>query len=322
MNEFLKNNLILILTLGGAILSFLIVLTEKVAKRNKLRISIMLGAFALLVLSGQQIVSHIEQKNKDLQDEAFKKSQVLMENERKKIVEDIQAKITVTKTIVEQLNDQLKGKSPEKIGVQVIQENETNRLLPIPKRSLDWWPNYVEWLKTSRGQQKLFPCLSLTLNADNHYNLNMLLLYLFTNPNTTRFIQGLPPPEKFEFPSKEFFKKFRIPEPEVKYVLFFDGTNNQLIGYAPAILFAKELLVYLETGNQSTIENILNNPSMDFLEEFEKHFNSFSNNVLIQKDAYAVAKEMISKKYNETAVIYEDKLYIASLTYIVSLVSQ
>lgn len=92
MNEFLKNNLILILTLGGAILSFLIVLTEKVAKRNKLRISIMLGAFALLVLSGQQIVSHIEQKNKDLQDEAFKKSQVLMENERKKIVEDIQAK--------------------------------------------------------------------------------------------------------------------------------------------------------------------------------------------------------------------------------------
>jgi len=322
MYDFIKENIILILALSGAIISFLSALTGKVAKRNKLKISIILAAFMFLIVSGQQIIGHIDKRNKKLQDTAFKKSQKLHERTRTEIVKDIQAKVTVTKTLVEQLNDQLKGKSPAKIGVQVIQDANTDRLLPKPKASVELWPEYAKWINKWTGKPDISPCLSITFKAGHRYNLNLLLLYLFTNPQTTPYIGSLSGSKKFGFPQKAFFDHFQIPVPGVRYVLFFDGKTNDLVGYAPSDLFTKELLVYLETDNQSTIENILNDPSTDYLGNMQKYFNSFSRNVLRQKDAYIVAKEMISNKYNETAVIYEDKLYIANLTNIVNLVSQ
>jgi hypothetical protein len=149
-----------------------------------------------------------------------------------------------------------------------------------------------------------------------------LLVYLFTNPQTTPYLQGLSPSKKFNFPQRGFFEQFQIPEPGVKYVLFFDGNSNDLVGYAPSDLFTKELLVYLQTGKQGTIEKTLNNPSTDYMADMKKYFNSFSTNILRQKDAYAVAKEMIFSKYSETIVIFKDKLFIASLTNIVDLVSR
>ncbi|MDJ0818483.1 MAG: hypothetical protein QNJ58_19905 [Desulfobacterales bacterium] len=331
--DFIKENIILVLALGGAIISFLIVLTEKVAKRNKLKISVILAAFMFLIVSGQQIVSHIEQKNKDLQEVAYKKNKdlqeaayrknvKLMEIERKKIVKDIQAKVTVTKTLVEQLNDQLEGKSPAKIGVEVIQNANTDQLLPRPKESVGRWPDYAKWINDWTGKPDVSPCLFLIFKAGHNYNLNLLLLYLFTSPQTTPYLQGLSPSKKFGFPQKDFFDRFQIPVPGVKYVLFFDGKTKALVGYALSDLFTKELLVYLETGKQGVIENILNDPSMDYMVNMKKYFNSFSTNILRQKDAYTVAKEMISNKYNETAVVFENKLYIASLTNIVDLASR
>jgi len=320
MYDFVRENMILILALSGAIISFLAVLTQKVAKRNKLKISIILAAFMFLIVSGQQIIGHIDKRNKKLQDTAFKKSQKLHEQTRTEIVKDIQTKVTVTKTLVEQLNDKLKGKSPAKIGVQVIQDASTDQLLPKPKKSVRHWPEYAKWLNKWTGKPDISPCLSLTFKAGHRYNLNLLLVYLFTNSQTTPYLQGLSGSQKFSFPQEGFFKRFQIPVPGVKYVLFFD--KNNLVGYAPSDLFTKELLVYLETDNQSTIENILNDPSTDYMANMQKYFNSFSRNVLRQKDAYTVAKEMISNKYNETAVVFEDKLYIASLTNIVDLVSQ
>jgi hypothetical protein len=320
MYDFITENIILILALSGAIISFLSVLTGKVAKRNKLKISIILAAFMFLIVSGQQIIGHIDKRNKKLQDAVFKKNKELHEQTRTEIVKDIQTKVTVTKTLVEQLNDKLKGKSPAKIGVQVIQDAGTDQLLPKPKKSVRHWPEYAKWLNKWTGKPDISPCLSLTFKSGHNYNLNLLLVYLFTNPQTTPYLQGLSGSKKFSFPQKSFFEEFQIPVPGVKYVLFFD--KNNLVGYAPSDLFTKELLVYLETDNQGTIENILNDPSTDYMANMQKYFNSFSRNVLQQKDAYAVAKQMISKKYNETAVVFEDKLYIASLTNIVDLVSQ
>ena len=322
MYNFITENFILILALSGAIISFLSVLTGKVAKRNKLKISIILAAFMFLIVSGQQIIGHIDKRNKKLQDAVFKKNKELHEQTRTEIVKDIQAKVTVTKTLVEQLNDQLKGKSPAKIGVQVIQDASTDQLLPKPKKSILHWPEYAKWLNNWTGKPDISPCLSLTFKANHRYNLNLLLVYLFTNPQTTPYIDSLSGAEKFEFPQKAFFEQFQIPMPGVRYVLFFDGRTKDLVGYAPSDLFTKELLVYLETDNQRTIEKILNDPSTDYMANMQKYFNSFSRNVLREKDAYTVAKEMISNKFNETAVVFEDKLYIASLTNIVDLASR
>jgi len=230
MYDFIKENIILILALSGAIISFLSALTGKVAKRNKLKISIILAAFMFLIVSGQQIIGHIDKRNKKLQDTAFKKSQKLHERTRTEIVKDIQAKVTVTKTLVEQLNDQLKGKSPAKIGVQVIQDANTDRLLPKPKASVELWPEYAKWINKWTGKPDISPCLSITFKAGHRYNLNLLLLYLFTNPQTTPYIGSLSGSKKFGFPQKAFFDHFQIPVPGVRYVLFFDGKTNDLVG--------------------------------------------------------------------------------------------
>ena len=331
--EFIKDNKILVLALGGAILSFLIVLTENVAKRNKLKISVILAAFMCLIVSGQQIISHIEQKNMELQDAAYKKHKKLqdaayrknvelMQIERKKIVQDIQAKVTVTKTLVEQMNDELKDKSPEKIGVKVIQNTKTDRLLPKDKDSIRNWPDYADWLNGLTGKPDISPCLSLTFKEEQNYNLNLLLVYLFTNSQTTPYLKSLSESDLESFPQEGFFEGSPIPVTVVKYVLFFYRTSNDLIGYAPSDQFSKELLVYLKTKNKLTIENILNDPSTKFMANMQKYFKSFSRNVLREKDAYMVANEMISNKYNETAVSYKNKLYIASLAKLVDLVSR
>lgn len=322
MYDFIRANIILILALSGAIISFLSVLTQKVAQRNKLKISIILAAFMFLIVSGQQIIGYIEKKNENLQKAAAKASRDFLQEKRDEIIDKIEKTVTKTKTLTEQINEKLQGKSPEKIGVQVIQEAETDKILPIPKRSIGWWPNYVKWLENLRGKKGISPCLSLTFNAGHNYNLNLLLLYILTNPQTIPYIDNLQPPDHFKFPTEEFLRRFQIPVPEIKYVLFFDDKSNLLLGYAHAGLFSKELLVYLKTGEQRTIENILNKIDVDFNMKMQKYFNSYNKNVLREKDAYMVAKEMIEKQYNETAVIYKDKLYIAKLTNIVDLVRQ
>lgn len=311
MFSYFQENLVLILAIAGAVISFLIFLTEKVVRKQKMRLFLILATMGFLILTGQQVIEYLEKNNSALLDKA-----------RDDIVLEIKKKVTITLTIVEQLSKELKGKSPEKIGVELVQSTETNELLQYSKGPPEAWVEYAEWLEYFRGQEKKYPCLSLTVNANNHYRISLLLAYLFTNSETRLYIEDAISQYRWpSFPDTTFINSYHyFPEPDIKYVLIYDGVSGTLIGYADAKLFAEELLLYKITEKTSLVENILNKKVSDPIVNMKKHFKTFKSNVAIEKDAFTVASKMLEEKIDEMAVIYEKKLYLVNLSKIVKLV--
>jgi hypothetical protein len=312
MPLFLQENALLVLGLTGAVISFLIFLTEKIARKKNARIVVILAAMGFLILTGQQVIEHLKEKNRNLLNEA-----------RTNIVKDIRLKVTKTLTLVEQLSGKLKGQSPEKIGVEIVQSEKPNNLLEFGKGPPGEWHDYAGWLEASRGDDMKVTCLTMTISANRHYDIGLLLAYLLTNSETKRYIrqeviEGL----RWEsFPDREFIDRFKVPNPDVDYVLFYHGDQKNLIAYADARLFASELMLYAQTGGKAIIESVFNRKYPESIKDMKKYFKSFQAHVAEGKDAYAVAEEMLNKRINEMAVRYDGKLFLVNLANIVKIVS-
>jgi hypothetical protein len=265
-----------------------------------------------LILIGQQVVDHLNKKNR-----------ALLENAREMIIGEIRKKVSKTLTLVEQLSGKLEGQSPERIGVELIQSREANEVLEHAKGPPFEWFHYVDWLNRSRSEGKKVTCLTVTISANRHYDVGLLLAYLLANPDTKAYIgDNVIRAERWHsFPDSEFISRFKTIKPDLNYVLFYHGDSGNLIGFADARLFAEELMLYARNGQQEFIARILNRSYAGSIEDMEKYFHSFQAHVAEGKDAYVVAKEMLNKKINEMAVMYNGKHYLVSLANIVRIVS-
>ena len=77
-----------------------------------------------------------------------------------------------------------------------------------------------------------------------------------------------------------------------------------MLGYADAVMFIKEMLLYNRMGMYAQIEEILNVPGKATKKTLSRYFKSFKSVVLAAEDAYAVAEDMIDKKINQTIAKY------------------
>ena len=146
MFSYLQQNLVLILGIAGAVISFLIFSLEKVARKQKLRLSLILATLGFLILTGQQVFTHLDKKNSDR-----------LENARIAIVKEIRQKVIKAVTLLEQLSEKLRGKSPEQIGVKLIQfieSAETNKLNQFFKGTPELWRKYDNWLKSFKVENR------------------------------------------------------------------------------------------------------------------------------------------------------------------------
>jgi hypothetical protein len=310
---FIRDNLVFFLAIGSALITFMIFLVEKLVKKQKLKLVLIFTALGLLAFIGKEFIKLQESKNK-----------ALLEKKKGEIVREILDNTRTTLSLVEQLSDELTGKTPEKIGIELVQSEVTGELHQFFKGTPSLWERYSQWLEEFQHQEKkIEPCLSFELNASRHYNVNLMLAYLFTNKATRDTISHVISGGWWGFPDEPFINRFGFPELAIKHVLFYDGSARRLIGYADAKLFAKELWLYLKTGEQGRIEDILNRRDPAFEENMKKYFKSYksSHHVTKAKDAYAAAKEMLKRKINELAVVYNGKVYLVKLSAIVKLVS-
>lgn len=101
----------------GTATSLAILFIEKVARKQRIKLLFILAALGLLILTGQQVIEHLESRN-----------WALLEEARVNIVEDIRKKV---------------------------------------------------------------PCLSLVVNANKHYEVSLLLAYLFTNSETRPYMGNI-----------------------------------------------------------------------------------------------------------------------------------
>jgi len=327
----LKNNIALVLTILASVISLLGSMYDKVAKKKNLRL-ILVSMFVVFFLATvKMVIDDIQKKNATLL-----KQQI--ETRRDMIAEEIRVKVQEGLTIglegleiskktinlLEELKPQLSGKSVSIIGVKltglgteemhIFQKSNIYALKPFVLK--------IEGLLEEDGNA--LPAISLTLNANRHYIPGLIMAYTLANRrNVDNIFDSLKEGSENwdKFPSGAFINGYGPIEPLVKYVIFYNRNQNQLLGFADASMFIKEMLLYNQMGMYAEIEEILNDPGTATKETLSRYFKSFRSDVLTTADAYTAAEVMIDKNINETIAKYDNNYYLINLAKIVQLVS-
>ena len=327
----LENNIVLIITILASVISLLASMYDKIAKKKNLRL-VLISMFVLFFLAtAKLVIDDIQKKNSA----ALKKE---IETRRDMVAEEIRSNVQAglevsleglnisrkAVNLLEELKPQLSGKSIDTIGVKltgigteeihIFQKGNARQLRPFVS-------GIANLLNEDPGT---LPAISLTLNAERHYIPGMIMAYtLATGTNVNKIFEALDSgSEKWKtFPSDAFIRDYGPVEPLVKYVIFYSGDENELLGFAEASMFIKEMLLYNQMGMYPKIEEILNTPGMATRETLGIYFNSFKPDVLTADDAYAAAKGMIERNINESIAEYGDHFWLINLSRIVELVS-
>ncbi len=327
----LKNNIALVLTILASVISLLGSMYDKVAKKKNLRLILVSMFLVFFLATAKLVIDDIQKKNS-----AILKEQI--ETRRDMVAEEIRGNVQEglkiglegleisrkTINLLEELKPQLSGKSVSTIGVKltglgteemhIFQKSNIYELKPFVRK--------VEGLLYE--DRKALPAISLTLNANRRYLPGLIMAYTLANRmNVDNIFESLKEGSEIwnKFPSGAFIRDYGPIEPLVKYVIFFNMNQNQLLGFADASMFIKEMLLYNQMGMYAQIEEILNVPDMATKETLSRFFKSFRSDVLTATDAYAAAEVMIDKNINETIAEYGDHYWLINLAKIVELVS-
>ena len=306
MSSFINHNAVFLLAILGAIITFLIFLIDKLIRKQKLKLLIVFTALGFLAVVGRQVIEQLE-----------KRQTAILEEQKGVIIGEIRQKVTSTLSIVEQISAKLSGISPETVGIELVPFIIEGQIVEFYKGSPSLWFSYSNWLETAGSMGKRAPCLSITIRPNAHYNVSLILAYLYNNSETKKRISEIISSNWRLFPDSEFLNRYGSPKPDVKYVLFYNGTTKTLLGYADATVFAKELLLYAKTNKANSIEALLNDGVERFSAQVQSCFSAYSSNVVDARDANAIAQEMLTKKINEVAAFYQNKLYIVQLSSII-----
>jgi hypothetical protein len=327
----LENNIVLVLTILASVISLLGSMYDKVAKRKNLRLVLVLMFVVFSLATAKLVIDDIQKKNSaQLKKQIEIRRDMIAEEIRGNVQEGLKVGLEgldisrKTITLLEGLKSQLTGKPLSTIGVKltglgteemhIFQKGNIYELKPFVTK--------VEGLL--HDDRKSLPAISLTLNAQRYYVPGLIMAYTLANGKNVDNIFNLlkSGSERWEtFPSDAFIKDYGPVDPLVKYVIFFDGNQNQLLGFADASMFMKEMLLYNQMGMYNRIEEILNVPGKATRETLSRFFRSFRPDVLIAADAYAVAKVMIDRNINETIAEYGNHYWLINLAKIVELAS-
>lgn len=327
----LENNIVLLFTILGSVISLLGSMYEKVAKKKNVRL-ILLSMFVVFFLAtAKLVIDDIQKKNS-----AELKKQI--ETRRDMIAEEIRGNVhkglkiglegleisRKTINLLEELKPKLSGKSVSTIGVKLTGLG-TEEMHIFQKGNIYELKTFVSKVEGLTAEDRnALPAISLTLNADRHYIPGLIMAYTLANrANVDNIFNLLKSGSESwsKFPSSAFIKGYGPIELLVKYVIFYNRNQNQLLGFADASMFIKEMLLYNQMDMYARIEDILNVPGMATRETLSSFFKSFRSDVLTATDAYAAAEIMIDKNINETIAEYGNHYWLINLAKIVELVS-
>lgn len=312
----------------GAVISYVASISLSIAQRHKVKLFLVFLVVGFLVISAHQWIKHEVDKD----EKRLKRFQ-------ERLLQQIQTDVFDTRVTVEGISAQLINISIGSIGtelIQIDQSAERGVLDAFRKGSPAYWDRYAEWLISGEDSRTGMPCLSIYVNAGN-YKVGLLLAYLMTDRATRDSIKDIlhKPGRQWEkFPRVEnFFKengRFLVENPQTKrgglirYVLFFDGSQDKVVGYADAISFARELLIYQELGMSNEIEDILSHTtgSATVSKVLANKFSSIRTNTTRESDVRKIVKNMIEKKKPEVAVFTERTSFLVKIEKVIQIATQ
>ncbi|MFX0201601.1 MAG: hypothetical protein ACFFCW_36255 [Candidatus Hodarchaeota archaeon] len=307
--NFLTDNA-LVIGIIGAIVAFFLAITETIAKRKKTRYVFVLAILGFVILILQQVIQYSSEKSSS------------------EIIGYIKQNVEDTRVTVDKIAARLETVSLENLGKELVSV-ESNRqaaqsvMFAFSKGSPEKWPLYADWLSEMQQKKNSLPCLYLTLNANKRYRIGLLLAYLLTGTdNRIRLAMHEIVGERDKwkvFPDNEFIKQFGIAPDAVQYVLFYDRNPSNMIGYADAKDFVKELLLYRSLGQSQKIETLFNSPQDDARKALRQKFSSVKTHIVIERDISKIVNTMIEEDTSEIAVIDQQRRYLIKLERVIKL---
>ena len=335
--HFVQNNILLILTISGMVISFLASFIGLISKKKPILILATLAVLGFSVAIAYQISAYYQEQEKERQTVA--KNQ---ETERRKVAEkqikeaarlarnnvidEINLTVKETKNTLDSLVEKLDKTTMQEAATELvsIRADPTfgfEETIAFAKGSREMWPRFADWL-TSLDQNTIAPSLSLAFSSDHHYESGLLLAYLLTGEGTSDKLRDIVfhPGKWNNFPAEEFYLKAFTPNSTyLDWILFYDETAQVPVAYANAQLFTRELMIYHRLEQHDMINNLLNSGKPNTLIELQKLFPSIQTVIFdIEKPAELV-KLMIDQQLAVAVTTKGNKTYVAKLVPMIQL---
>lgn len=326
MTQFLSENILFLLTLLGAVVSFLASFVGLVSKKKPIVILSLLAVLGFVVGITYQISSFSKQKEKERLDAAKAQINEAVQRARDNVIKEINFTVGETKITVDAIAGKLSQLTLQQTAAELVTVKagiggEFDETIAFAKGSPQIWRHYADWLE-SLDQTKGEPSLSLTLNAGHHYNAGLLLAYILTSDVTRSELAGIIGQNSawHTFTAETLYLQvFGQNSKHLKWILFYDGNGKSPVAYADAELFVQELMAYHSLERYKEVEQALNSTSHNAVTALSAVFSSVRSDIYRDEDPQELVKIMIEKQRSEIIAVTGEKTYVARLERMINL---
>lgn len=326
MLQFVIDNILILLTLFGAIISSLASFIGIISKKKPITILAILAVMGFATGVSYQLYDF----NKKQEDKRRKAAQEQIveaaQRARDNVIKEINRTVLQTKVTVDSIAEQLNKTTIQEVATELVSINTSGSInfeetMAFAKGSPEMWTKYTEWL-LSVDRSKVEPSLSLTVNANHHYDSGLLLAYLLTSNVTRDSLEGIinQHNEWHNFQAEEnYLKSFTPYTMHLNWVLFYEKTTRKLAAFAEAKTFTQELMVYHRLKQHDRIDALLNNNGANTIAELQKSFSSIQKAVFETSNPAELVKLMIDQQLAVSVTSADKKPYIVRLTNMIQL---
>lgn len=329
MLQFFIDNILLVLTIFGAVISFLASFIGLISKKKPILILAILSVLGFTAGIAYQIYDYNQKQEKDRRKIAKEQIAEAAQQARDNVINEINITVQKTKVTVDSIAKQLNEKTLQEVATELVSISTSSTInfeetMAFAKGSPKMWRKYAEWL-TSLSGTKVAPSLSLTFNADHHYDSGLLLAYLLTGEATRNSLEDIVKRHGawHNFPAEEIYLKAFAPhKTHLLWVLFSDVTTQLPVAYADAQLFTQELMVYHRLKQHDKINELLNAQGPTTIAGLQKSFPSIQTSVFETKSPAELVKLMIDQQLVVSVTSADNKSYVAKLERMIQLAAK
>jgi hypothetical protein len=326
MIQFLSDNILLLLTLLGAVVSFLATFVGLVSKKKPVVILAVLAVLGFVVGIAYQLSSYSKQQEAERRAAAKAQIDEAATRARDNVIKEINFTVGQTKITVDAIAGRLSQLTLQQTAAELVTVKsgiggEFDEAIAFAKGSSDMWKHYADWLE-SLNQTEGEPSLSLTLNAGHHYDTGLLLAYMLTSDVTRNELRDIIRQHDawHTFTAETLYlQAFAQNSRHIKWILLYDGTGEEPVAYADAKMFAQELMAYHRLKRHRDVERALNSTSHNAVAALSAVFPSLRTEISRDKEPEQLVKTMIEKQRSEMIAAAGEKTYVARLERMIDL---
>jgi hypothetical protein len=329
MFQFVSDNILIVLTIFGTIISFLASFVGIISKKKPITILAVLAVLGFTVGIAYQVYDYNQRQEDKRQKAADEQIAEAAQQARDNVISEINWTVQQTKITVDSIAKQLNTTTMNEVATELVSIRTSGAIdfeetIAFAKGSPGMWSKYAGWL-SSVGRIKAEPSLSLTVNANHHYDSGLLLAYLLTSEATSDSLKDVIKKRSawHNFSAQEIYlKAFTKHSAHLNWVLFYDKTTKKLSAFAEAKEFTQELIVYHNLKQHGRINDLLNGRGANTITELQKSFSSIQKAVFETSSPPELVKLMIDQQLAISVTSAGETPYIVKLVRMIQLAAE